>query len=753
MSLDARSLGISKAVLLFLCILTAWLAMGVQFVHAQAATAPKVEIRTLTDAAGWTCKLQTGVINYVCTNTDGRTAQCADTGSEIDQRGTCTIFNADGSTVTSAEGGGQIVTETKDANGNSTGKTVEETDTIGDLLVAGLAKGMSYLVGVLAAVVLGIAAFFLYLAGSLFNLAVIKTVFEFGQYFGASDGMLIAWRIIRDIGNIVLLFGFIFMGVATILNTHATDEFSARRALPSLIIFAILLNFSLFASQMVIDVSNSFAAVFTAQAGYDCTNETGDPTSQSSCSNVGIAGNIVQMAGISSIYSISNAADFFKVPERHAPVYLGLAIFVTITAVVLLAAAIMLVIRAVVLCLLMVTSPIGFAGMAIPPLQEFANKWWKSLLSNAFFAPVYLLMVLISLKIVEGLAGNQGSSFADQLIHGDSNAPQIIVIFTVVIAFMIASLTVAKSMGAAGASFATKTAGNIVMGGMGAVGQRTVGRASYAGAQALRKTSFARSGMGKMFVTNLDKVGKSSFDMRATPLANVAKSQHLDIGTAKKGGYEKILHDAEEERVKYSKTLKNTTGEKTEKKNVDAEIETKKIADRAALSALDVEHRAQLAPLEEQRRERQREVAEARARGDAAALATAELGLNNVTRAYDEMIRIQLTARKQMENDQKSWMDARDAQKKAIDQAPQREYADSLHKQGGAMRWVGYDVTAGPAADHHAYEKIIKELNKNDTQKIIDALTANTAAQNGGGGGGAHGGGGDGHAAGDAHAH
>ncbi len=65
--------------------------------------------------------------------------------------------------------------------------------------------------------------------------------------------MLIAWGILRDIGNIVILFGFILMGVMMILDL---ESFNVRKALPRLLIFAVLLNFSLFASEAVVDVAN-----------------------------------------------------------------------------------------------------------------------------------------------------------------------------------------------------------------------------------------------------------------------------------------------------------------------------------------------------------------------------------------------------------------------------------------------------------------------------------------------------------------
>lgn len=77
-------------------------------------------------------------------------------------------------------------------------------------------------------IIVGVAFFFLtlsgiilFVAGTVFNFVVLRTVFQFGTYFGTSEGMLIAWGVMRDIANIGLLFGFIFIGVLLILNVDS----------------------------------------------------------------------------------------------------------------------------------------------------------------------------------------------------------------------------------------------------------------------------------------------------------------------------------------------------------------------------------------------------------------------------------------------------------------------------------------------------------------------------------------------------
>lgn len=384
---------------------------------------------------------------------------------------------------------------------------------------------------------LTLSGIILYLAGTVFNWVVLRTVFQFGEYFGTSEGMLIAWGVMRDIANIGLLFGFIFMGVLLILNVDGGGGhghgggLSAKKAIPRLIIFAVLLNFSLFASQAVIDVANAFGSTFTSLAGQtECEDGTAGRESLEACAtNVGISGKILQAAGVTAIFDsesggLDNAmANLLGRPYSYAVSLIMLSIFVLVTAMVLLAGAIMLIIRVVILTLLMVTSPVGFAGMVIPGLSGIASKWWHMLISQAFFAPVFLLLIFISVKLTENL--NTGSnSLASAIIANQGNTVagnmQVVMVFLIVIGFMIASLIAASKMGAMGASFATNSASALVFGATARGANFAVG----GGARALRvaqQRTGAGGRVGEVAVNRLLRpLEKTNLDLRKLPGAS-----------------------------------------------------------------------------------------------------------------------------------------------------------------------------------------------------------------------------------------
>jgi fumarate reductase subunit D len=216
-----------------------------------------------------------------------------------------------------------------------------------------------------------------------------------------------------------------------------------------------------------------------------------------------------------------------------------------------------------VLTFVMVASPIGFAGAAIPALSGFSKIWWKYLLREAFFAPVLLLLIFISLKITDTFS--KGGSLGAALATANTSTIGVIFIFVLIIAFLLGSLAAAKKLGATGSSMAVKGGGKLAFGVTAAVGRRTVGRASGAAAKYIRKSPISTSFAGRTLAGVADKGAASSFDFRATKAAGaLSKSTKLDFGKPQKGGYDAIVKKGVDDRIKYAESLKQSDAEKAE---------------------------------------------------------------------------------------------------------------------------------------------------------------------------------------------
>lgn len=494
-----------------------------------------------------------------------------------------------------ANQGGQVVQDTVDAVGN----------VIGGIALSAILSPIA----VVSFVVLSLASFFLWLAGLVFNLSVGILVFQFGTYLGNSTGMLAAWGILRDFGNMLLLFGFVYMGIQTILQI---GHFNVGRSLSRLIIFAVLLNFSLFVAEAVIDTSNVLAS-----SVYQHASQNQCASSEISCiADSGIASLILQQAGVLGIINNSRTAsvnsavdglvDYVSNPVGETLKLLGLSVLVTAAAVVLFAGAFLLISRAIHLAFLMVTSPIGFAGMAVPWLEKMANDWWSSLIKQAMFAPVFLILIFVGLKLLEGLGAIGGNgSIGEAMSFGSPQATGAILLFVLVIGFMIGAMLVAKQFGIYGADAVTKwgtgvvgrVAGASTLGVAGWTARRTLGSASMAASRSLRTGRLAGLGqmavVGRMLTGVADAGAKASYDGRAG-LKSVGP---LDLGSAsdaakkgRKGEIDAIKKSYEEHRESVAKEDETKYKlAKEEYKNLEEKLGT------TAAEALVASYKAQLA--------------------------------------------------------------------------------------------------------------------------------------------------------------
>ncbi|MDB5237054.1 MAG: hypothetical protein JWL88_156 [Parcubacteria group bacterium] len=429
----------SRSLLLGTLLCASFLAIAPLFVHAQAANNPGDVLTT------------PGGIPLIGTNSSADiNSAIAATQADLKNPtigGIPLVGTNSKAEVDSAITAQQASVEQTAQNIASTpGKLVDCVANVGDCIINSVAF-----------FILGFANYLLGIVGVLLNWVVVKTVFQFSQLIGNSAGLLTAWKILRDIGNLLLLFGFVLMGIGTILDTSKLPD---KKAIPMLIVFAVLLNFSIFAAEAVIDTSNVLTSVLYSQANTNpCATEVCDI-------NNGLAGHIMQSTGLSSIYGLGNPSDVKTeaTVTNKLLIVLGLTLFSIIGAVVLLATAIMLAWRAVVLTGLIILSPIGFAGMALPPLKKMASKWWNMLIHQAFFAPILFLLIFVDLKVTEGFSSaTNNQNLANALTNSSSNMG-IIMVFLLIIAGLLAALIAAKNFGAMGASFAVNTATKAVFG-------------------------------------------------------------------------------------------------------------------------------------------------------------------------------------------------------------------------------------------------------------------------------------------------
>ena len=335
-------------------------------------------------------------------------------------------------------------------------------------------------------VVLTLAQLWLELSGYVLDAVIAYLVVGMSFFLDQIAGVTIAWVLLRDLANMAIVFILLFIGVMTILGS---SRFGYKQLLVRLILVALLMNFSLVIVKGIIDVSNLFAKemyskiVLPNPACSDFLSIQTITTTGCIGGGNGLSAAFMGQSWVSSLFNKEGVLDPNQPPAGNEEslskvIRIGISAIIIIFVVIFLffSVALILVIRFIVLTILVIFSPLAFAAMILPQTQSFASKWWGLLLKQSFLAPVFFLMLWISFQIMNGIGvplglGTPGTSFAEAL-NGTATATVMFINFAIVIGFMIASLLVARQMGAYGANFAVNSGRNLL--GLAAAG--TIGR-------------------------------------------------------------------------------------------------------------------------------------------------------------------------------------------------------------------------------------------------------------------------------------
>lgn len=103
--------------------------------------------------------------------------------------------------------------------------------------------------------------------GSLFDFFIGYSVSDESYRFAFA---VTGWKLVRDIANIFFIVILVWVGFSAIFNFSGNN--SMKKVIPTLIINAIIINFSLFATRLVIDLSNVTARIFYSRI-YVCEGE------------------------------------------------------------------------------------------------------------------------------------------------------------------------------------------------------------------------------------------------------------------------------------------------------------------------------------------------------------------------------------------------------------------------------------------------------------------------------------------------
>jgi hypothetical protein len=431
---------------------------------------------------------------------------------------------------------------------------------------------------------------------------VYYVIFSPLQYFGALMGKLFdfflgfsigdeayrmpfivqGWKMIRDISNIFFIIILIWTGLAAVFDI---GKASMKQVVPNLIMNALLINFSLFGTRVVIDISNIFSRVFyntmnvskidpnTGQpVGFGEENIGGyKPLSEKIVSSfnpqrmfsqqVLSKANSATIANKGVAATVDNDRDG-KLADPSSSQYAGYFILVSIISAMLMFSIAMMfwktgflfLGRIIGLYVVMMFSPFAVLTRKNMPLignikQLKWDDWIGELTNYALLAPIFILFLYLVYAFTQS---NFFSTFLQETATTDSffvivlkiSIPMLIVYTLISYGVKIAK-SYAGKIGEMVQGYAVKAAGFVGGAALGAgavVGSRVVGGVGRSldrsrvgvGIRNMASRGGIEGWLGKRLQTGLNKTQSGSFDVRQSSLGQKLFKE-MGVDTNQKG--------------------------------------------------------------------------------------------------------------------------------------------------------------------------------------------------------------------------
>ncbi len=455
---------------------------------------------------------------------------------------------------------------------------------------------------VLEFITIPIASFLLAVAGSILDFSVQFTIFGTGFTKDLNGSIQTVWVLLRDTANITFIFILLYAAIKQIVTGVA-----AQKILMSIIISAVLINFSFFITRVVIDASNLVATSIYNQI-QTVTDESTSKTqgllkavggSSGAITNIDLSGMIMDGLNLTTIYdstknnnTATSAASIVGV-SGLLNAFTRLVLFL-ITTFVFFALSALLIGRFVMLVVLMATSPIGFVGEVIPGIGTFSTAWRKSLQDQVLIAPAIMFFMLLTIRLSQILAKQA------------STGPMMVFFnFFLVVYLLLKSVSLTKSLSGPMGNFVDKIAQvgtglalGAATGGTALVARQVAGRGANALANskygqrlsnAAASGSFIGGNIAKATLGTLKSASTGTFDMRNTTALKevlgqagtisgigggiIDKSYLKASGEYGKGqtGFSGLMDKQKKDAVKQAEAFEGAAGD-YEKRVVDREI-------------------------------------------------------------------------------------------------------------------------------------------------------------------------------------
>lgn len=327
------------------------------------------------------------------------------------------------------------------------------------------------------------------LLSGLFGLLVAAFIalvqFDFTEFWGVGESVDTAWRLLRDLANMLIIIGMLYIAFSTILKVGSAKW---KNLAGGLLIMAVAVNFSKTIALIILDAGQMLMMTFV-RAFQDIAVD-----------------NLTSGLMISKIYNQGNNFGWnLNLLTTWATQWLMIFMMI-ITVLVMLVIVILLIFRIVMIWFFVAVSPIAFAGYALPALKKHASQWWSFYIKLVFFGPMLAFFLWFSfLFMSKGIvpdtqfdAINQsvGMNYTDQqYFASQSTTPGNVIKFLLAVILLI----VGTGMAIKAADFGGKAAGAVWGMGVGHV-KRKIEKGEMPFKSLAKLTPFGLAGVAKNYI-------------------------------------------------------------------------------------------------------------------------------------------------------------------------------------------------------------------------------------------------------------
>lgn len=281
----------------------------------------------------------------------------------------------------------------------------------------------------------------------------IKYATEMAPYIH-SDAVNIGWPIVRNLANMMIVLGFVIIGIAFILRM---ESYGSKKVLINLIIVALLINFSLLICGIFIDATNILMKYFF-------TKES---------ANAGLFDK--WLPAISDVFGLLSNFKSDNMMQFGAKM-LGLIFFYFIAFFVYILYGILILLRVVALWMLIILSPLAFVCYVFPATKRIWDMWWSNFFNWCIIILPAGLFYYIGAKMIS-VANNTTHSLPDAIGDVPTYLSGTISLAIVPGLFLILGFLISLQMSAMGTgailNFVSKNKGAIIKGGLSALAKTT----------------------------------------------------------------------------------------------------------------------------------------------------------------------------------------------------------------------------------------------------------------------------------------